>query len=156
MGSKDLWQLCDRHGTVADVYIGQKLSKLGRRFAFVRFLRIKNSESLIEELNKLWFGNYHLSASKARFERKPSSLNKSILKSLNFPSRAQSNPTSHANHNRSYAATLNGTRNQSDDPKGTTILKSIVLDASDLIDTSAMKNVILVKVGDVNLILNIN
>ncbi|GKB17945.1 RNA-directed DNA polymerase, eukaryota [Tanacetum coccineum] len=51
---------------------------------------------------------------------------------------------------------MNGTRNQSDDPKGTTILKSVILDASDLIDTSAMKNVILVKVRDVNLILNIN
>ena len=43
MGSKDLWQLCDKHGTVADVYITHKLSKIGRRFAFVRFLKVKNT-----------------------------------------------------------------------------------------------------------------
>ena len=31
----DLWNLCSKHGRVSDVYIGQKLSKLGKRFAFV-------------------------------------------------------------------------------------------------------------------------
>ncbi|GJX17368.1 RNA-directed DNA polymerase, eukaryota [Tanacetum coccineum] len=39
VSSKDLWKLCDRQGVVADVYIARKLSKSGRRFGFVRFIK---------------------------------------------------------------------------------------------------------------------
>lgn len=35
MTSKDLWSLCERHGTVANVHIGRKLSKIGKQFAFI-------------------------------------------------------------------------------------------------------------------------
>ncbi|PWA74066.1 hypothetical protein CTI12_AA248440 [Artemisia annua] len=66
LGTKELWDLCDRCGSVADVYIARKLSKNGRRFAFVRFLKVKNKESLIDDLNKIWIGSYHLFAAMAR------------------------------------------------------------------------------------------
>ncbi|GKA17937.1 RNA-directed DNA polymerase, eukaryota [Tanacetum coccineum] len=159
LGSKDLWQHCDKHGTVADVYIARKLSKIGRRFAFVRFLKVKNKESLIIDLNKIWIGSYHLFAAMARFDKKPNTTSKTIPKpSTNQPNN-QTKPSSssaHTNPNRSYVNALN--RNSSHNfalhPK--TILKSVTLDESDLIDTSDIRNVILAKVRDVHLIPNIN
>lgn len=32
---KTLWEACDKVGQVVDVYVARKLSKLGKRFAFV-------------------------------------------------------------------------------------------------------------------------
>lgn len=69
MTSKDLWNLCDRHGKVADVYIARKLSKLGKRFAFVRFLKSKDHDHIVDDLNRVWIGNFHLFAIRARFGR---------------------------------------------------------------------------------------
>nr|GEW20062.1 RNA-directed DNA polymerase, eukaryota [Tanacetum cinerariifolium] len=156
--TKDLWKLCDKCGTVADVYIARKLSKIGRRFAFVRFLKVKNKESLIEDLNKIWIGSYHMFAAMARFEKKPNTFTKTN------PNTARKHPynpskttfsSNQANPNRSYANALNGNNSSSPATQTKTILKSISLNESDLIDTSDMKNAILAKVRDVNLILNI-
>ncbi|GJV59705.1 RNA-directed DNA polymerase, eukaryota, reverse transcriptase zinc-binding domain protein [Tanacetum coccineum] len=159
MGSKELWHLCDQHGTVADVYIARKLSKIGRRFVFVRFLKVRSTGSLIEELNKIWIGSYHLFAAMARFERKPNVTSKSIPKpSNNHPSNQPKTASfsSHANPNRSNATALNGKTSQNFESKERVILKSVTLDVTDLLDTSDMRNVILAKVRDVHLILNIN
>ncbi|GJS97372.1 RNA-directed DNA polymerase, eukaryota [Tanacetum coccineum] len=92
-GSKDLWNHCNKHGTVADVYITRKLLK--------RWL-------------------------------------------------------AHTNPKHSYVNVLNGNgpTNLASHPKN--ILKSVTLDESDLIDTSGIRNVLLAKVRDVNLIPNIN
>ncbi|GJZ74415.1 RNA-directed DNA polymerase, eukaryota [Tanacetum coccineum] len=152
--SKDLWKQCNNHGTVADVYIARKLSKAGRRFAFVRFLKSKNNESLIQDLNKIWIGSYHLFADLAKFEKKSNISPKPNVKPSShekpLPSHAHSNP------NRSYVSALNGNEPTKPSPQTKTILKSITLDASDLIDTSDTKNAILAKVRDVHLIPNIN
>ncbi|GJU12314.1 RNA-directed DNA polymerase, eukaryota [Tanacetum coccineum] len=159
MGSKDLWKHCNQHGTVADVYIAQKLSKIGRRFAFVRFLKVMNTGSLIDDLNKIWIGTYHLFTAMARFERKPNDPPKSNPKTTTTHTHNQSKPASHSSHanpNRSYVATLNGKSSQNYVPKETVILKFVTLDLSDLMDTTDIRNVILVKVRDVHLILNIN
>lgn len=53
-----------------DVYIARKMSKLGRRFAFVRFIKVCNVDSLISRMNDAWYGTYHLFVSVSRFERK--------------------------------------------------------------------------------------
>ncbi|GJV59414.1 RNA-directed DNA polymerase, eukaryota [Tanacetum coccineum] len=71
METGDLWKLCDRHGIVADVYIASKLSKIGQRFGFVWFICVSDLTKLIEDLKKVWIGNHHLFAAKARFDRKP-------------------------------------------------------------------------------------
>nr|GEW61747.1 hypothetical protein [Tanacetum cinerariifolium] len=159
MGSKDLWELCDQHGTVANVYIARKLSKIGRRFAFVRFLKVKNSKSLIEELNKIRIGSYYLFVTMARFDRKPNATPKSIPKpSNNHPSNQPKSASfpSHANPNQSYVTALNGKTPQNFKSNERSILKSVTLDATDLLDTSDMRNMIFAKVRDVHLILNIN
>ncbi|GKD89121.1 RNA-directed DNA polymerase, eukaryota, partial [Tanacetum coccineum] len=148
MGSKDLWQLCDKHGMVADVYIARKLSKIGRRFAFVRFLKVKNTGSLIEGLNKIWIGSYHLFAAMARFEKKPNATTKPIPKPSNNQPNNQAKSasfSSHANPNSSYATALNGNSSLNYVPKDKIIFKSVTLDETDLIDTSDMRNVILAK-----------
>ncbi|GJW60963.1 RNA-directed DNA polymerase, eukaryota [Tanacetum coccineum] len=36
--SRDLWKVCNGYGTVVDVFIPNKRSKAGKRFAFVRFI----------------------------------------------------------------------------------------------------------------------
>nr|GEV05260.1 RNA-directed DNA polymerase, eukaryota [Tanacetum cinerariifolium] len=158
LGSKDLWQLCEKHGTVADVYIARKLSKVGCRFAFVRFLKVNHTGSLIEALNKIWIGSYHIFAAMARFERNSNATQKQYFKPPTKQPSSQpksASASSHANPNRSYATALNG--KTTPNPTGDKfILKSVTLDSLDLINTSGLNNVVLVKVRDVHLILNIN
>ncbi|GKC47359.1 RNA-directed DNA polymerase, eukaryota, nucleotide-binding alpha-beta plait domain protein, partial [Tanacetum coccineum] len=57
------------YGTVIDVFIPNKRSKAGKRFAFVRFIKVLNFDRLIDNLNTIWIGRFHLSANPARFER---------------------------------------------------------------------------------------
>nr|GFB41439.1 RNA-directed DNA polymerase, eukaryota, nucleotide-binding alpha-beta plait domain protein [Tanacetum cinerariifolium] len=37
--SADLWKICQMYGVVVDVYIPNLRSKVGKRFAFVRFIK---------------------------------------------------------------------------------------------------------------------
>nr|GEW80401.1 RNA-directed DNA polymerase, eukaryota [Tanacetum cinerariifolium] len=41
MHRKDLWKVCNDYGTVVNVFIPNKKSKVGKRFAFVRFIKAK-------------------------------------------------------------------------------------------------------------------
>ncbi|GKD63486.1 RNA-directed DNA polymerase, eukaryota, partial [Tanacetum coccineum] len=52
LGSKELW----------------KVSKAGKRFAFVRFIRVNDLDCLVGNLCKIWIGRFHLHANVARFE----------------------------------------------------------------------------------------
>lgn len=65
--SKDSWRMCEKHGVVVDVYITRKLSKVGRRFLFVRFIHVEAAHALDRKLCEVWIGNYHIFASIARF-----------------------------------------------------------------------------------------
>ncbi|GJR67540.1 RNA-directed DNA polymerase, eukaryota [Tanacetum coccineum] len=67
--SKDLWVLCQSYGTVVDVFIPNRMSKAGKRFAFVRFIKVDNVERLVGNLCTLWIGRKHLQANVARFDR---------------------------------------------------------------------------------------
>ncbi|GKB73269.1 RNA-directed DNA polymerase, eukaryota [Tanacetum coccineum] len=67
--SKDLWKVCSEYGTVVDVFIPNKKSKVGKRFAFVRFIKVFNLDRLIQNLNTIWIGRFHLFANPVRFER---------------------------------------------------------------------------------------
>ncbi|GJR31850.1 RNA-directed DNA polymerase, eukaryota [Tanacetum coccineum] len=63
--------LCQSYGTVVDVYIPNRRSKAGKRFAFVRFINVDNIERLVGNLCTLWIGKMHLQANVVRFERSP-------------------------------------------------------------------------------------
>ncbi|GJR27712.1 RNA-directed DNA polymerase, eukaryota [Tanacetum coccineum] len=67
--TKDLWKICNDYGTVVDVFIPNKRTKVGKRFAFVRFIKVNNLDRLIENLNTIWIGRFHLFANPVRFER---------------------------------------------------------------------------------------
>ncbi|GJR99817.1 RNA-directed DNA polymerase, eukaryota [Tanacetum coccineum] len=67
--ARDLWNVCTAYGKVVDVYIPLKRSKTGKKFAFVRFLKVDNMERLIENLCTIWIGHFHLHANPVRFQR---------------------------------------------------------------------------------------
>ncbi|GKC81516.1 RNA-directed DNA polymerase, eukaryota, nucleotide-binding alpha-beta plait domain protein, partial [Tanacetum coccineum] len=69
--ARDLWNVCLAYGTVIDVYIPFKKSKAGKKFAFVRFIKVKNLDRLIENLCTIWIERFKLHANKVRFERDP-------------------------------------------------------------------------------------
>ncbi|GKF19239.1 RNA-directed DNA polymerase, eukaryota, nucleotide-binding alpha-beta plait domain protein [Tanacetum coccineum] len=69
--SKDLWSVCQAYGAVVDVYIPNRKSKAGKRFAFVRFIKVDNVDRLVGNLCTLWIGRMHLHANVVRFERSP-------------------------------------------------------------------------------------
>nr|GEY70269.1 hypothetical protein [Tanacetum cinerariifolium] len=50
VSARDLWKSCSVYGTVVDVFIPSKKSKAGKRFAFVRFIKLFNLDRLVENL----------------------------------------------------------------------------------------------------------
>ncbi|GKE05812.1 RNA-directed DNA polymerase, eukaryota [Tanacetum coccineum] len=67
--ARNLWNVCTAYGKVFDVYIPLKKSKAGKKFAFVRFLKVDNLERLIENLCTIWIGRFRLHANPVRFHR---------------------------------------------------------------------------------------
>nr|GFA87687.1 hypothetical protein [Tanacetum cinerariifolium] len=81
-GSRDLWSLCEEYGKVVDVFIPNQKSKAGKRFAFVRFIRVDDMDRLIGNLCTLWVGRLHLQANTVRYERPPKSSPSVMLPSV--------------------------------------------------------------------------
>nr|GEU51925.1 RNA-directed DNA polymerase, eukaryota, nucleotide-binding alpha-beta plait domain protein [Tanacetum cinerariifolium] len=67
--------VCNDYGTVVDVFTPFKKSKAGKRFAFVRFIKVKDLDRLVENLCTIWIGRFHIHVNVARFHRplKPNS-----------------------------------------------------------------------------------
>nr|GEV16593.1 retrovirus-related Pol polyprotein from transposon TNT 1-94 [Tanacetum cinerariifolium] len=66
MSARELWKTCSVYGTVVDVFIPSKKSKAGKRFAFVRFIKVFNIDRLVENLSTIWIGKFHLIANHVR------------------------------------------------------------------------------------------
>lgn len=47
---KDLWMVFAKFGKILDAYIARKLSKLGKRFRFIRFLGVEDALSIARNL----------------------------------------------------------------------------------------------------------
>nr|GEX22541.1 RNA-directed DNA polymerase, eukaryota, nucleotide-binding alpha-beta plait domain protein [Tanacetum cinerariifolium] len=71
--SRDLWSSCSAYGTIVDVFIPFKKFKAGKRFAFVRFIKVVDLARLMKNLYTIWIGSHHLYANQVRFERPPKS-----------------------------------------------------------------------------------
>ncbi|GJZ56571.1 RNA-directed DNA polymerase, eukaryota [Tanacetum coccineum] len=67
--AQDIWKVCNAYGKVIDVYIPLKKSKAGKKFAFVRFIKVDNLDRLIGNLCTIWIGRFHLHANPVRFQR---------------------------------------------------------------------------------------
>ncbi|GJX95487.1 RNA-directed DNA polymerase, eukaryota [Tanacetum coccineum] len=68
-GSRNLGKICENYGKVVDVYIPNRKSKVGKRFAFVHFVRVEDIDRLVGNLYNIWIGRLHLHANVVRFER---------------------------------------------------------------------------------------
>ncbi|GJW41145.1 putative RNA-directed DNA polymerase, eukaryota, reverse transcriptase zinc-binding domain protein [Tanacetum coccineum] len=66
---RELWNICGKAGTLVDVYIANRKNKFGQMFAFYRFIKVLNPESLIASLSNVWIGKLRLHANVARFQR---------------------------------------------------------------------------------------
>ncbi|GJX05810.1 RNA-directed DNA polymerase, eukaryota [Tanacetum coccineum] len=69
--AKDLWEVCKGYGTVVDVFIPNRKSRSGKRFAFVRFIKVGNVDHLVENLCTLWIGRMHLHANVVHYDHPP-------------------------------------------------------------------------------------
>ncbi|GKC87099.1 RNA-directed DNA polymerase, eukaryota, partial [Tanacetum coccineum] len=69
--AKDLWNTCKQYGYVVDTFIPIRRSKAGKRFGFVRFIKVFNVERLVSNLCTVWVGRYKIRANVARFQRTP-------------------------------------------------------------------------------------
>nr|GEZ08682.1 RNA-directed DNA polymerase, eukaryota, nucleotide-binding alpha-beta plait domain protein [Tanacetum cinerariifolium] len=110
MTSRDLRRECSNYGTVVDVFIPLKKSKAGRRFAFVRFIKVFNLDRLVENLCTIWIGRHHLYANKVRFERPQRSNDSPSNDTFKATDKHGSHlgGRQHSGHNRSYASAVNG------------------------------------------------
>nr|GEV04301.1 RNA-directed DNA polymerase, eukaryota, nucleotide-binding alpha-beta plait domain protein [Tanacetum cinerariifolium] len=110
INSRDLWRECSVYGTVVDVFIPLKKSQAGKRFAFVRFIKVFNLDRLVKNLCTIWIGRHHLFANKVRFKRQQ----KPVSPTLNGISKNIDKGPSVSGHrlfngsNRSYTNAVNG------------------------------------------------
>nr|GEU87648.1 RNA-directed DNA polymerase, eukaryota [Tanacetum cinerariifolium] len=94
---QELWNICGKVGTLADVFIASRKNKLGQMFAFCRFIKVDNSDSLIEALANTWVGKLRLHAKVARFNRKVANAPKVAANSkVVSPIRQDTNANSYA------------------------------------------------------------
>nr|GEV55889.1 RNA-directed DNA polymerase, eukaryota [Tanacetum cinerariifolium] len=151
IGECDLWKSCSVYGTVNP----SKKSKAGKRFAFVRFIKIFNLDRLVENLCTIWIGKFHLFANKVRFER-PHKPNVSATNNSGAASRTEKPFNSQQTNNGvgSYANTVNGISTGMQTP----VISSspaLVLDDSCLIDRD-LSNHVLGKVEEFSSIPNLH
>nr|GEZ46144.1 RNA-directed DNA polymerase, eukaryota, reverse transcriptase zinc-binding domain protein [Tanacetum cinerariifolium] len=100
----ELWNICGKKGTIADVFIAKHKNKLGQMFGFCRFIKVLNSENLIISLNNVWIDKLRLHANLARFGRKVE-VKPSYAQPINCPFKAATAPrVSHNNNDTSYAS----------------------------------------------------
>nr|GEY02495.1 nucleotide-binding alpha-beta plait domain-containing protein [Tanacetum cinerariifolium] len=70
-GAKDLWSTCKIYGHVVYVFIPDRRTKAGKRFGFVRFIKVLDIDRLINNLCTVWVGRNKIHANVARFQREP-------------------------------------------------------------------------------------
>nr|GEW92573.1 RNA-directed DNA polymerase, eukaryota, reverse transcriptase zinc-binding domain protein [Tanacetum cinerariifolium] len=67
--SQDLWRVCGDYGKLIDVYILNTRSKSGKRYGFVRFVKITEVDCLIENPCTIWMARLRLHVNVVRFQR---------------------------------------------------------------------------------------
>ncbi|PWA96169.1 hypothetical protein CTI12_AA041880 [Artemisia annua] len=69
ISAKELFHSCKVYGHVVDSFIPTKRAKNGKRFGFVRFIKVFNVERLVSNLCMVWINRHKLHANIARFQR---------------------------------------------------------------------------------------
>nr|GEX38420.1 ChaC-like family protein [Tanacetum cinerariifolium] len=63
-----LWNVCKQYSQVVDAFIPNRKSNAGKRYGFVRFIRVYIVDRLVSNLCTLWMGSHHLHANVASFD----------------------------------------------------------------------------------------
>nr|GEZ06359.1 hypothetical protein [Tanacetum cinerariifolium] len=141
--SRDVWKLCEPYGKVVDVFIPNRKSKYGKRFAFVRFIKVDDLERLIGNLCTLWVGRFHLHVNVARYER-PINSAPSVM--IPLPCNLKLSG--------SYMAVVNGSKSSYGPPAYTPSPSALVLDDTCINECDFSRHV-MGKVKDLNSIPNL-
>ncbi|KAL4555405.1 hypothetical protein LXL04_038023 [Taraxacum kok-saghyz] len=116
-----LWQEFRRSGTVVDVFVARKRNRVGRKFGFVRFLKVTDIAKKESELNNLWLDKFKLKANLAKYGRKEERADPSYQQKLKSvivgqakqqgekPGTCEEQP---GRSERTYAAMVNGPKTQ--------------------------------------------
>ncbi|KAJ9556366.1 hypothetical protein OSB04_010980 [Centaurea solstitialis] len=75
-----MWKTFACQGVVVDLYIAKKRSRWGKRFGFVRFIKVVDWKRLEVDLNNIWVGTYRIRANLARFNRKRNKIRDGVVK----------------------------------------------------------------------------
>ncbi|KAJ9535114.1 hypothetical protein OSB04_un001810 [Centaurea solstitialis] len=75
-----MWKAFACQGVVVDLYIAKKRSRWGKRFGFVRFIKVVDWKRLEVDLNNIWIGKYRIRANLARFNRKRNKIRDGVVK----------------------------------------------------------------------------
>ncbi|KAJ9547609.1 hypothetical protein OSB04_020152 [Centaurea solstitialis] len=67
---RSLWQVFKKQGQLVDLYLARKRNGRGRRFGFVRFVKVSEWRNLEIKLNEIWLRNFKLRVNLARYGRK--------------------------------------------------------------------------------------
>ncbi|GKE88085.1 hypothetical protein Tco_1565560, partial [Tanacetum coccineum] len=86
MRTKEKREIGAKHETLVDVFIANRLSKASKRFGFLRYIRVKDLDKLVNLLREECIGNFHLFASKPRFLRKSFVASKQTNTNISKPS----------------------------------------------------------------------
>ncbi|GKB41256.1 RNA-directed DNA polymerase, eukaryota, nucleotide-binding alpha-beta plait domain protein [Tanacetum coccineum] len=141
---RDLWNVYNGYGKVIDVFIPFKRSKTGKRFAFVRFIKVTNIDRLVDNLCTIWIGRFHIHANIVRFQR------------AQRPTYDQSVKHYVETSKTSFASVLKegNPKNGSSTPPPVSSKPALVLDDSCLLERDFSKD-LMGKVKDVNSIPNL-
>nr|GEU37241.1 RNA-directed DNA polymerase, eukaryota, nucleotide-binding alpha-beta plait domain protein [Tanacetum cinerariifolium] len=137
--SRDLWDACSVYGTVVDVFIPLKKSKVGKRFAFIRFVKVHNLVRLVENLCTIWIGRHHLFVNQVRYERpQKNHLNPFVIRKDPIRPFVSATPIQHGYKTGSY---VNAVNNPHSVPQGPVLSSNpaLVLDDECLIDRDLSK-----------------
>nr|GEW96380.1 RNA-directed DNA polymerase, eukaryota, reverse transcriptase zinc-binding domain protein [Tanacetum cinerariifolium] len=117
-GAKNLWNTCKQYGRVVDAYIPYRRSKAGKRFGFVRFIKVLDVDRLVNNLCTVWVGRHKLQAIIPRFQREPLKRHSS-LHNIDGVKRGNSGDTYNSNRVKgaanSYAHVVKGFQNSKKD-----------------------------------------
>ncbi|GJY28208.1 DIE2/ALG10 family protein [Tanacetum coccineum] len=69
--AKDLWNVCKQYGQVVDAFIPDRKSKAGKRYGFVRFIRVYDVDRLVSNLCTYGWGVLNFKRERASFQRPP-------------------------------------------------------------------------------------
>ncbi|GKA82971.1 reverse transcriptase domain, reverse transcriptase zinc-binding domain protein [Tanacetum coccineum] len=100
---RELWNICGKMGTLVDVYIAKRKNKLGQMFAFCRYIKVTNSNALIDSLSNVWIGKLRLHANVARFDRNATVKSPHANVKADAPKVANSNRIFSSSNANSYA-----------------------------------------------------